>query len=126
MMRLRVYAPVLVLGCALCASAAAAPPEVPQVIDPRVVLHALVSEEQVAAMFEYLRNALIAAAEGRDGPVPETLRRELDRIDADVKLRGTLAGLLMLKSLEAEIRQLLRDTRPPSGMPDPVPPYQRS
>ncbi|MGE5522700.1 MAG: hypothetical protein ACM3SS_03220 [Rhodospirillaceae bacterium] len=127
-MKPRLDAAVLLLGSVLCGGAAAAPPEaqIPQVVDPRVLLHSLVTEEQVAAMFEYLRNALIAAAEGREGPVPEILRRELDRIDADVKLRGTLAGLMMLKSLEAEIRQLLRDTQPPSGTPAPVPPYQRS
>ena len=122
----RRHAAALLLACLVCGSAAAAPPEIPDVMDPRVLLHALVDEQQVAAVFEYLRNALIAAAEGREGPVPELLRRELDRIDADLKLRGTLAGLLMLKSLEAEIRQLLRDTQPPSGLPAPIPPYQRS
>ena len=125
----RLNAAVLLLGAMLGGSAAAAPPEaqIPDVIDPRVLLHSLVNEEQVALMFDYLRNALIAAAEGRQGPVPEILRRELDRIDADVKLRGTLAGLLMLKTLEAEIRQFLKDTQPPSGvLPPPVAPYQRS
>jgi hypothetical protein len=119
-------AAVVLLGCVLCGSAAAAPPEIPGVVDSRVLLHALVDEAQVAAAFDFLRNALVAAAEGREGPVPEILRRELDRIDADVKLRGTLAGLLMLKSLEAEIRQLLRDAQPPPRMPEPVPPYQRT
>ena len=125
-MKPRRYAPALLLGCLLCGSAAAAPPEIPDIVDPRVLLHALVDEAQVAAAFDYLRNALIAAAEGRDGPVPEILRRELDRIDSDVKLRGTIAGLLMLKNLEAEIRQLLKDTQPPSRMPGAVPPYQRT
>ena len=117
---------LLLVGGLLCGSAGGAPLDIPDVVDPRVLLHALVDEEQVTATFDYLRNALIAAAEGREGPVPELLRRELDRIDADLKLRGTIAGLLMLKSLEAEIRQLLRDTQPPSRMPGPVPPYQRT
>jgi hypothetical protein len=119
-------AAVLLLGCVLCGGAAAAPPEISDIVDPRVLLHALVDEEQVAAAFDYLRDALIAAAEDHEGPVPEILRRELDRIDADVKLRGTIAGLLMLKSIEAEIRQLLRDAQPPPRMPEPVPPHQRT
>jgi hypothetical protein len=120
------HAVALLFGCLVCGSAAAAPPEIPDIVDPRVLLHALVDEAQVAAAFDFLRNALIAAAEGRDGPVPEILRREIDRIDADIKLRGTVAGLLMLKSLEAEIRQLLRETRPPPHMPEAAPPYQRT
>lgn len=124
-MTARAHVVALMLGCLLCGGAAAAPPEPVGVPDPRVLLHALVDEQQVAAVFDYLRNALIAAAEGREGPVPENLRRELDRIDAEVKLRGTLAGLL-LKQLEAEIRQFLRDARPPAGMPEPTTPYQRS
>jgi hypothetical protein len=120
------HAAVLLLGCVLGGSATAAPLDLPDVIDPRVLLHALVNEQQVAAAFEYLRNALIAAAEDRDGPVPEILRRELDRIDADAKLRGTVAGLLMLKSLEAEILQLLKNTQPPPPMPEATPPYLRT
>jgi len=99
----------LVIGCALpSAVSAASEPDVP---DPQVLLQGIVSEEQVGLLFDYLRNALIAAAEGREGPVPEVLRRELDRIDADVKLRGTLAGLMLLKNLEAEVRELLRPPR---------------
>lgn len=125
-MKARAHVVALMLGCLLCGGAAAAPPEPVGVPDPRVLLHALVDEQQVAAVFDYLRSALIAAAEGREGPVPEILRRELDRIDADVKLRGTLAGLLLLKQLEAEIRQFLRDARPPADMPEPTTPYQRS
>jgi hypothetical protein len=116
----------VLLGCVLCGSAAAAPPDIPGIVDPRVLLHALVDEAQVAAAFDVLRNALIAAAEGREGAVPEILRREIDRIDADVKLRGTVAGLLMLKSLEAEILQLLKDTQPPPRMPEAAPPYLRT
>ena len=127
-MKLRLHAAAATLGIVMCGSAAAAPLQldVPDMLDPRVLLHALVTDEQVAAMFEYLRSALIAAAEGREGPVPEIVRRELDRIDADVKLRGTIAGLLALKSLEAEIREFLQDTEPPPRLPAPVAPYQRS
>ena len=74
--------------------------------------------------------ALIGVADGAELNVPVSLavdaKSREKRLDADVKLRGTLAGLLMLKSLEAEIRQFLRDTQPPSGLPAPVSPYQRS
>lgn len=102
--------------------AAAAPPEAPlELPDAGVLLRGLVDEAQVSAVFDYLRNALIAAAEGREGPVPEILRRELDRIDADVKLRGTLAGLLLLKQLEAEVKSLLAPPPPEPRFPATAP-----
>ncbi len=113
------------LAAVLSGTAAAAPPETPELPAPGVLLRGLVDEAQVSAAFDYLRNALIAAAEGREGPVPDLLRRELDRIDADVKLRGTLAGLLLLKQLEAQVKSLLvpppREPAPPAAAP-----YQRT
>lgn len=112
--------------CLASAGAAAAPPAQPRdMLDPRVLLGGLVEEAQVSALFDYLRNALIAAAEGGEGPVPEFLRRELDRIDAEVKLRGTLAGLLLLKELEAQVKALLK-APPSTGTPVPTPPQVRT
>jgi hypothetical protein len=113
------------LAALLSGAAGAAPPETPELPDPGILLRGLVDEAQVSAVFDYLRNALIAAAEGRDGPVPEILRRELDRIDADVKLRGTLAGLLLLKQLEAQVRSLLVPPPREPALPGTAP-YQRT
>ncbi len=107
------------LSCLIAGNAAAASPDAFDALDLRVLLQGLVSEEQVSAMFEYLRNAVIAAAEGREGPMPEMLRRELERIDADVRLRGTVAGLLLLKQLEAEVKSLLRAPLPEPARPAP-------
>lgn len=114
------------LAAVLSGAAAAAPPETPELPDPGVLLRGLVDEAQVSAAFDYLRNALIAAAEGREGPVPDILRRELDRIDADVKLRGTLAGLLLLKQLEAQVKSLLAPPLPREPAPPAAAPYQRT
>ena len=112
----------LLIGSALPVAASAAPDL--DALDPHRLVQGLVSEEQVGVLFDYLRSALIAAAEGREGPVPEVLRREIDRIDADVKLRGTLAGLLLLKSLEAEVKELVRS--PGRAAPPSPPTYPRS
>ncbi|HEY9446067.1 MAG TPA: hypothetical protein VIQ62_03250, partial [Burkholderiales bacterium] len=58
----------LLAGCALPgAASAASEADMP---DPQVLLQGIVSEEQVGLLFDYLRNALIAAAEGREGLVP--------------------------------------------------------
>ena len=112
------------LGVLLSGGASAAPPPPAEWPDPRVLLQGFVTEAQVSAAFEYLRNALVAAAEGREGAVPEIVQRELDRIDADAKLRGTLAGLLLLKQLEAEIKALLAPAPRAPDMPATAP-YSR-
>jgi hypothetical protein len=117
MRRFRRYAGALAIGCMAAGPAGAAPSEPLQPLDPRVLLQGVVTEEQVAAVFDYLRNAIIAAVEGREGPVPDFLRRELEKIDADIKLRGTVAGLLLLKELEAEVKKLLRAPEPAAPRP---------
>jgi hypothetical protein len=109
---------VFALGVALAAPARADAPPSPALPDPGALLGGLVTEAQVHETFDALRNALIAAAEGRDTRIPEALRREIERLDADVRLRGTLAGVMLLKELEARIADYLRKHQPPQPLPD--------
>jgi hypothetical protein len=118
----------LIVAGALCLPALAiaqqSPPAAPPA--PPAYLQGLVSEEDVTALFDYLRSALVAAAEGREAPMPEDLRRRMEMLGADLKLRGTIGGVLLLKSLEAQIKELMRS--PPSAPPDLPPPgrpYER-
>lgn len=97
----------------LCMSAAAMAQSAPPAAPP-AYLQGMVSEEDVAAVFDYLRSALTAAAEGREAPLPDDLRSRMELLGAELKLRGTIGGLLLLKSIEAEIKQLLRE-RPPAS-----------
>jgi hypothetical protein len=73
----------------------------------------LVQEEDVGLFFGYLREALSAAAEGRDAPVPDTLTRRAEEIGERAKQRGVIAGRVLLDALEASVRDIFRDFSQP-------------
>ncbi len=78
-------------------------------LNPGVLLQGVVREQDVSLLFAHLRAALLAAYEGRDAPPPEELNRRVEAIAAELKTRGTLAGLLLLTAFEAAARQALRE-----------------
>lgn len=78
-------------------------------LDPKVLLKSVIREDDVLLLFAHLRAALLAAAEGRQAPVPEALNRRAEAIGNELKLRGTLAGLLLLTAFEAAARQAMRE-----------------
>jgi hypothetical protein len=76
----------------------------------------LVQEEDVTLFFGYLREALSAAAEGRDAPVPDVLSRRAEEIGERAKQRGIIAGRVLLDAVEASVRDMLGDrSRTPQG-----------
>lgn len=89
-------------------------------LDPQALLKGMVSEADVALLFAYLRSALIAASQGRDAPPPEELDRRAEALGNELRLRGTLAGLLVLGAIEHSARQVLRGV-PPSVLPPAEP-----
>ena len=120
----------IVVAACLCLPVVTLAQQSPSVAPPAppTYFKGVVTEDDVTAVFDYLRSALAAAAEGREvPPVPEELRSRMEMLGADLKLRGTIGGMLLLKSLEAEIKQLLRDSAPalPPAAP-PSTPYERS
>jgi hypothetical protein len=89
------------------------------------LLQAGLREQDVAMLFDYLRGAIEAAAEGRDpGPPPPELRERAEALGAELKARGTLAALLALSTLEQELKALARRA-PPAERPrlPPTVPY---
>ena len=80
-----------------------------QLLDPKVLLQGVVREEDVSLLFAHLRAALLASSQGRDAPATEELNRRMEAISAELKSRGTLAGLLLLTAFEAAARQALRE-----------------
>jgi len=90
--------------------------QVEALLNPGVLLQGVVREEDVSLLFAHLRAALLAAREGREAPAPEELNRRMEAIAAEMKTRGTLAGLLLLTAFEAAARQALRE-----GLTPPVP-----
>jgi len=117
--------PMLALcsGLALAAppDPAAAPGPVPRLdpaLDPKVLLHGVVRDEDLALLFSHFRNALLAAYEGREPPSPEELNRRMDAIGGELRARGLFAGMLLLATFEAAARQALREALvapPPAG-----------
>jgi hypothetical protein len=86
-------------------------------IDPQVLFKGMVTEADVTLLFAYLRSALLAASQGRDAPVPEELHRRAEALGNELKLRGTLTGLLMLGAIERSAREALREPPPRPALP---------
>jgi len=84
--------------------------QVESLLRPEVLLQGVVREEDVTLLFAHLRAALMAAQEGREAPPPpEALSRRAEAIAAEMRARGTLAGLVLLTAFEAAARQALRE-----------------
>ena len=114
-----IAASVLMLGLAAPACAQEKPDSfvrIEQLLDPKVLLQGVVREEDVSLLFAHLRAALLASSQGRDAPATEELNRRMEAISAELKSRGTLAGLLLLTAFEAAARQALREV-----LVEPVP-----
>lgn len=90
-------------------------------IDPQVLFKGAVSEADVSLLFAYLRAALLAASQGRDMPVPEELNQRAEALGNELKLRGVLAGLLILGAIEHNAKQMLREPPSPSALPPAAP-----
>jgi hypothetical protein len=89
------------------------------------LLQGVVREGDVSLFLDYLRAAMLAAAEGREPPPPpKELERRAEELSSELKARGTLAALLLLSALEEKTKALLREGAPPSrqALP-PVVPY---
>jgi hypothetical protein len=96
-------------------------------VEPQALFQGVVRESDVALVFDYLRSALAAAAAGREAPAPDALRKRAETLAAELRMRGALAGLLLLSVLEAEAGALLRELTPPARpeLP-PVTPFTRT
>jgi hypothetical protein len=83
------------------------------------LLRGLIQEDDVALVFGYAREALSAAIEGRDAPVPEKLTRRAEAIGEEAKRRGAIAGRIVLDAIEQSVREIFREPRQSSS---PLPP----
>ncbi|MBI1965744.1 MAG: hypothetical protein HYV99_01930 [Betaproteobacteria bacterium] len=112
-MRIRRILCATFLGAALIAPAHAEGndpfAQLETLLDPKVLLKGVVREDDVSLLFAHLRAALLAAVEGRKPPAPAELDQRAEAIGNELKLRGTLVGLLLLTAFEAAARQAVRD-----------------
>ncbi|MBS1218917.1 MAG: hypothetical protein H6R21_2050 [Proteobacteria bacterium] len=112
---------VMTLGVTLSAAAHAGDPvqsdqqpHVDALLDPRVLLGGLVTEDDVGLLFAHLRAAMLAAAEGREpSPLPEALGKRLESAGGELRLRGLLAGMALTQFVERAVRDAVRELAPP-------------
>ena len=105
---------MLILGAAFTVPARAEETPDPAVqveslLDPKVLLHGVVREEDLSLLFAHVRAALLASYQGRDAPPPDELNRRIEAIGGELKTRGMIAGMVLLAALEAATRQALRE-----------------
>ena len=81
----------------------------------------IVQEQDVALFFDYLRDAVSAAVEGRPAEPPQALTRRAQEIGEEMKRHGAAAARALIDSLESAVREAPREPQRPWG----APPYQR-
>ncbi|HZN24637.1 MAG TPA: hypothetical protein VFB75_10450 [Burkholderiales bacterium] len=82
-------------------------------------LGGIVQERDVGLVFDYLRDALNAAMEGRDAPSPDELTRRAEAIGDEVKRRGAAAARAAIDAIEQSVREAMREPRrvtPPTSL----------
>lgn len=96
-------------------------------LESRAWSQGAIRESDVALLLDYLRAAMLAAAEGREvPPPPEELQKRAERLGNELKARGTLSALLILSALEEKAKALLREGPPPPRRTlPPVTPFTR-
>lgn len=108
-------AAVLVLALASTAHANDSGPRPPSV---DALLGGIVQERDVSLVFDYLREALRAAVDGRDAPQPPAeLTRRAEAIGDEVKRRGAAAAQAAIDAIEKSVRDSMREPRrlPPNS-----------
>jgi hypothetical protein len=82
------------------------------------LLGGIVQERDVTLVFDYLRDALRAAVDGRDAPQPPPeLAQRAEVIGDEVKRRGAAAAQAALDAIEKSVRESMRERRtlPPTS-----------
>jgi hypothetical protein len=106
------------LGLAVCASAHAQDARRPAT---EALLGGIVQERDVALVFDYLRDVVTAAAEGREAAPPVELTERAEAIGQEVKRHGAAAARALIDAVESALREGMREPRPPLTHS----PYQR-
>ena len=117
-MSLRRLIPTLILGAALSAPAFAADRDplagLESLLTPQILFGGLISESDVSLLFAHLRASLLAASEGRDPPpMPAALSQRMDAAGGELRIRGTLIGLVLSQVMERAARDALREFAQP-------------
>jgi hypothetical protein len=102
-----------VLGLAFCSPALAQDDRAP--LGP--LLGGIIQERDVTLVFDYMRDALKAAVEGREARPPEELSQRAEAIGDELKSRGAAAARAAIDAIEGAVRERLGEAQrvPPTG-----------
>ena len=103
------------LSLAVHAGEPAVPPaRADTVLDPRILLGGIVTENDVTLLFSHVRAALRAAAEGREAPpLPQALSERLEAAGSEMQLRGYIAAITLSQVMERAVRDAVRELASP-------------
>ena len=85
-------------------------------------LAGIVQERDVDLVFDYLRDALKAALDGREAAPPAELTQRAEAIGDELKRRGAAAARAAIDAIEQSVRDAMRE---PRRLPPPTDSSQR-
>ena len=74
---------------------------------PDPLFGGIVQDRDVTVFFDYLREALNAAIEGREAPPPYELEQRAEVMGEEMKRRGAVAARALIDAIEASVRDRL-------------------
>lgn len=81
--------------------------------------NAFLTEDELRLLFDYTREAMIAAMKGERYRMPPELAHTLERVRGRLMRQGNAAVRQMMDMLQKELDRALEETKPPA--PEPVP-----
>ena len=80
----------------------------------------VITESDVGLVFDYLREAMSAAFQGRQIAPPEALISRAEAIADEAKRRGEIAARAAIDAIEREIREGMRESRRSERLPGSI------
>lgn len=78
---------------------------------------AFLSEDEIRLLFDYMRDATLAAMKGEHYPMPPELAHALDRVRGRLMRQGNAAARQMMEQLQDALDRALEEMRPPAPEP---------
>jgi hypothetical protein len=106
----------LALGLYTAHTLADEPPAEPPV-GPGLPFTAFLSEAEMRLMFDYLRDAMIAAMKGERYRMPPELAQTLARVQERLMRQGNAAVRQMMEMIQKDLDRALEEMKPPAPEP---------
>ncbi len=112
---------ILGLSLAVLTSAAMAADAAPQEAPPSAGLpfNAFLSEDELRLLFDYTREAMIAAMKGERYRMPPELAHTLARVQERLMRQGNAAVRQMMEMIQEDLDRALEEMKPPAPEPRP-------